>query len=168
VRALADADFAGRARAARTLIAAGSDALPALGRAGAMPVHSAGGVTTSGTAAVVAAVLEAVPVEAVAEALGAPWSNVRRGAALELGKRDRWGAIPRLIDRLDDPVAGVRAASAAALRRLTNNFFGYRALARRADRRVAGDRWRTWWSLEGRTRAREREDGPQARAAAGR
>jgi hypothetical protein len=119
-------------------------------------------VAVSDTQPVLAAVLAQVPTPAVAQSLSSPWPTVRRAAAAELGARDSWGVVPRLIERLDDPDAGVRAASAAALRRLTNNFFGFRARAHVTARREARDRWRTWWSLEGRNRAGERDGGPQA------
>jgi hypothetical protein len=150
VRDLASPDFEVRTRAARTLVAAGDRSLPALGRAGELPVPVAGGLEVSATRSVVEAVLAEGPVERAEEHLGSPWSNVRRAAAEELGRRGHWDAIPRLIERLDDPDADVRAASAESLRRLTNQFLGYRATASLGRRRDAADRWRAWWSREGR------------------
>ena len=167
VRTLASADFETRSRAARQLVAAGDAGLPALGRAGDMPVGVGGGVQVSATKAVVRAVLAKTGDDALVEHLGSPWGNVRREAATELGRRDRWAAVPRLIDHLEDADADVRAASAAALRRVTNNFFGYRAQAAVAHRRAGADRWRAWWSMEGRARGRAREMGASLEVAEG-
>ena len=165
VRDLTSADFEIRTRAARTLVAAGAEALPALGRAGALEVPVAGGLRVSATRSVVAAILADADVEQVERHLGSPWSSVRLAAAEEIGRRDRWTAIPRLIERLDDADAGVRAASAVSLRRLTNQFLGYRAEASVGSRRTAANRWRTWWSREGRAAMEERDAGPTDRVA---
>lgn len=162
VRRLAATDFETRARANRTLVAAGDDALPALGRAGDLPVSVPGGMRVSATRPVVAAIMADVPRASVDRALRAQWPSVRRAAAVELGRRDRWSAIPDLIAGLDDSDGDVRAAAAAALRRLTNNFFGFRAEARAPVRSAAADRWRTWWSQEGRARAAEHDRRPSA------
>ena len=162
VRLLTSRDFVTRARANRTLVDAGAAALPALGRAGDLPVPVSGGLRVSATRAVIETIAADMPRDGLEQALSAPWPNVRRAAAGELGRRDRWGAIPALIASLEDADPGVRAAAAAALRRLTNNFFGFRAEARVPTRRAATGRWRTWWSLEGRARAAERERGPRA------
>jgi len=155
VQRLASENFTTRAHAAQVLIAAGDDALPALGRAGDMPVRVNGGVQVSATGSVVRAILGRSSDDVLIEHLGSPWPNIRRDAAAELGLRDRWSAVPRLIDHLEDADEEVRAASASALRRVTNNFFGYRALASAKRRHATADRWRTWWSQEGRMRAGE-------------
>jgi hypothetical protein len=162
VRRLASADFGTRARATRRLVAGGEASLPALGRAGDLPVSVAGGMRVSATRAVVETILADLPRDAVDRALAAPWPNVRRAAAAEHGRRDKWSAIPQLMASLDDDDPEVRRAAAAALRRMTNHFFGFRAEARAGHRRAATDRWRTWWSREGRARAEERERGPSA------
>jgi hypothetical protein len=163
VALLASPSFGVRAKAARALLVAGDDALPALGRAGDMPVRVDGGMRVSATTPVVRSLLGSAEDAQLLEHLGSPWQNVRREAAGELGRRDRWAAVPRLIDHLEDGDAEVRAASASALRRVTNNFFGYRAQASLGQRRIAADRWRTWWSQEGRARAREHELGAKVR-----
>lgn len=163
VRALADPDFAVRTRASRALVAAGSDALPALGRAGDLPVPVAGGLEVSATRHVVAAIVADAEDRRLDEHLGSPWPTVRRAAAVEVGRRDRWDGIPRLIERLDDPDREVRAASAVSLRRLTNQWFGFRASAAVGHRRSAADRWRHWWDVQGGTRPAE-ERSPAALA----
>jgi len=155
VRALAHADFEVRTRAARTLVAAGPEALPALGRAGDLQVPVPGGLKVSATQSVVRAIVAEADVKRLDEHLGSPWPIVRQAAASEIGERDQWGSIPRLIERLDDGEREVRAASAASLRRLTNQWFGYRASASVGRRRTAADRWRQWWTLEGRVLRRD-------------
>ncbi len=155
VRALADADFETRTRAARALVEAGPDALPALGRAGDLRVPVPGGMTVSATESVVETIVADADDRRLDEHLGSPWANVRRAAAAEVGTRDRWGSIPRLIERLDDSDREVRAASAASLRRLTNQWLGYRASASLGSRRTAADRWRQWWQVQSGTRALE-------------
>jgi len=154
VRMLTSPDFETRSRAARILVAAGDAALPALGRAGDLPVRVDGGLSVSATRAVVRTLVGESGDPDLLEHLGSPWANVRREAAVELGHRDRWGAVPRLIDHLEDGDGEVRAASAEALRRVTNHFFGYRAEATVAHRRRSADRWRAWWSVQGRSEAR--------------
>lgn len=156
VASLRSDDFVVRTRAARTLVAAGEAALPALGRAGAASVTTQGGVAVSSTRSVIDAILEDADDGVLEGALKAQWSVVRRGAAQALGRRERWDAIPLLIERLNDSDPVVRAASGSALRRLTNNFFGYRAQARLGQRRRAVTRWRDWWSREGLAEAQDR------------
>lgn len=149
-------DFETRTRAARALVDAGQEALPALGRAGAAPVPVGAGIRVSSTRAVIETILARAPEPALESAVASEWAVVRCGAAAELGRRERWDAVPLLIVRLDDPDPDVRAAAGSALRRLTNNFFGFRAQARVDHRRRAAGRWRAWWSQEGRAEAQER------------
>lgn len=155
VRALASADFETRTHAARALVDAGPAALPALGRAGDLEVPVAGGLKVSATESVVEAILADAEDGRLEEHLGSPWANVRRAAAIEVGQRDRWDSIPRLIERLEDRDREVRAVSAASLRRLTNQWFGYRASASLGSRRSAADRWRHWWRVQGGTQPTE-------------
>ncbi|MDJ0974814.1 MAG: HEAT repeat domain-containing protein [Planctomycetota bacterium] len=157
VRALQSPDFVERSRAAERLVQTGVAALPALGAAGPQPVLVHGEARVSTTRPVIQSILQAAePVRVEAE-LVSPYAVVRRGAAEELGRRGRWAPIPELIVRLDDPDPGVRAAAAASLRRLTNNFFGYSAQANRRARSAAAGRWRTWWTQEGRVEQPQRD-----------
>ena len=160
VRALASPDFATRAQAASRLLEAGEEALPALGRAGDLMVPVPGGVQVSATRSVVEAILADVDGQRLEEHLGSPWAGVRRAAAVQIGERDHWVAVPRLIERLDDDAPAVREASAGSLRRLTNQWFGFQATAAVGGRRAAAERWRAWWSREGRV-ARD-DPGPSA------
>ncbi len=149
VARLASPDFVERSRAAEALVRAGASALPALGAAGALKVAVDGGARVSTTEPVLRAILGDADDAAVASQLRAPWANVRRVASQELGMRGSWNPIPELIVRLEDGDAGVRAAAAESLRRLTNNFFGFQALADAASRKAAANRWESWWSSEG-------------------
>jgi hypothetical protein len=162
VRLLASRDFVERSRAAERLVAGGAASLPALGRAGdfgAEPFARGTGPLASApdapaestTRPVIDAILARLSPAEVEEQLASPWPVLRRGAADELGRRGDWSPIPRLIDRLEDPVPQVRDAAHAALRRLTNEFVetGGRTLASGA----VAERWRTWWRQEGRAKA---------------
>lgn len=165
VRALADGDFEVRTRAARALVEAGPAALPALGRAGDLAVPVPGGLRVSATDSVVRAIVAQADGPGLDEHLGSPWPNVRRAAAAEVGERDRWDSIPRLIARLDDRDREVRATAAASLRRLTNQWFGYRASASVGSRRNAADRWRRWWQVHESDDRRPGDGAPPAIAA---
>jgi HEAT repeat protein len=105
----------------------------------------------------VAAILAQEPYEALLPRLQDRHGLVRRGAALELGRRGRWGAVPPLIGLLDDREEPVRAAAASSLRRLTNEYFGYARDSRGGQRAAVSARWREWWNLEGRARAAEQD-----------
>ena len=164
VRNLASHDFEVRTRAARDLVTAGDSAVPALGRAGDLSVPVAGGMRVSATQSVLRSILADSDEAALERHLGSPWPHVRRVAAEELGRRERWSSIPRLIERLDDADLEVRAASAISLRRVTNQFLDYGPDDSLGDRREAADRWRTWWSDDGRARAQQPGGGPTASA----
>jgi HEAT repeat protein len=142
-----------RARASERLLAAGEEALPALGAAEDLVVAGPGGQAVSATRPVVEGIVGTLPDARLRLHLESGSAALRRAAAAELGSRDRWDVVPPLIERLDDADAGVRAAAAASLRRLTNQFFGFEAEAGLLSRRIAAERWRDWWSVEGRARA---------------
>ena len=156
VRALASDDFVARSRAAEALVAQGERALPALGAAGDQPVAAHGRVAVSTTRPVVAAILSTVPEERLVRVhLPSDAALVRRGAAEELGRREAWGGVPDLIERLSDEDAGVRVASIGALRRITNRFYDADAAAPASTRVAAVERGREWWNREGRLAAPE-------------
>lgn len=122
VRALAGGDFAERAKAAETLVAAGENALPALAAAGDLPVALHGGkAEASSTRAVVRAILETLPTDRlVASGLSSPGAGIRRAAAEEAGRRADRAAMPALTVHLADPDAEVRVAARTALARLAD------------------------------------------------
>lgn len=159
VTRLRSPDFVERARAAERLVRAGERALPALGAAGDGTVNVFGMQRTATTPPVMRAILSNLSQERLTVHLDSPYPALRRETAEELGRRGRWDAVPRLIARMGDDDVGVRAASAASLRRLTNRFFGFDPEGRLTARRRATDRWREWWAVEGRLRAQEGDTG---------
>ncbi len=157
VTLLASPDFVVRVQASETLVRMGPRALPALGAAGEQPVNVHGAIAVSTTEPVVEAILDDAADATLEAQVRVRWPNIRRAAAEELGRRGRWASIPALIERLDDADHGVRAASASSLRRLTNNFFGYRARGQLARRKAVQARWRSWWTQQGRSSERDQE-----------
>lgn len=152
VELLRSEDFVTRARAAERLVAGGERAVPALGAAGDGTVRALDGADVGTTAPVLRSIFADLEADALARQLESPWPVVRRETATELGRRGRWHAVPYLLPHLQDGDGSVRAASARALRRLTNRFFGYDAKASLRARRQATERWQEWWSVEGRVR----------------
>lgn len=153
VAALRAPDFAQRSAAAERLVARGPQALPALGAAGDQAADGIGGVPTSTTAPVVAAILATQPDAAVADLLASPHATLRRAAAVEVGQRSAWTPIPRLIDRLEDTEPAVREAAHSALRRLTNEFLETSGRPGPGESASLSERWRRWWNQTGRARA---------------
>ena len=154
VLALASDDFETRSRAAEDLVVLGERALPALAAAGDVRVAAHGRVAVSVTRPVIEAILAAAPDAGLARAhLSSDGAAVRRAAAEDLGRRRDWGCVPALIDRLEDADAGVRSASAVALRRITNRFLGSEGGAAPCDATCVAGRWREWWNREGRLAA---------------
>ena len=154
-RALASEDFEIRSRAAEDLVALGEGALPALAAAGDLRVAAHGRVPVSVTRPVIEEIFAQAPDAGLSRAhLSSDGAAVRRAAAEDLGKRRDWGAVPALIDRLEDADAGVRSASAVALRRITNRFLGSEGGSAPCDGACMAGRWREWWNREGRLAAR--------------
>lgn len=160
VNSLKSPDFVERARASERLVQAGAVALPALGEVGSQPVLVHGEARVSTTRPVIQAILQAAEPADVSEHLRSAHAVVRQGAAEEVGRRGHWKPIPELIVRLEDANPDVRAAAAASLRRLTNNFFGYSASSQ--GRGAAVGRWKTWWTQEGSLRGRSDTDAAAA------
>lgn len=156
VAALKSPDFVERARASERLVQAGAPALTALGEVGSQPVLVHGEARVSTTRPVIQAILQAAEPAEVTDHLSSPHAVVRQGAAEESGRRGHWKPIPQLIVRLEDASPEVRAAAAASLRRLTNNFFGYSASS--GGRDAAVSRWKTWWTQEGSLRGASDDD----------
>lgn len=157
VAALYARDFVVRARAGEALVAEGEAALGVLGAAADAERGTPG---PSRVGPVLSAVLAEVPddrLQAVHLASAAP--AVRAAAATEIGRRDVWSAAPALIDRIADDDVRVRAASIAALRRLTNRLYDVDlGLSTAAAVEVAA-RERAWWRREGANRPTPRARG---------
>lgn len=150
IAALYAADFTVRARAGERLVAEGEAALDLLGRAADAERGTPG---PSRVAPVLAAVLAEVPVERLQQTyLAAREPAVRAATATELGRRDVWASVPALIDRVEDADGRVRAASVAALRRLTNRLYDVDLGMGAAAAAQVAARERTWWRLEGAVR----------------
>ena len=81
--------------------------------------------------------------------------QVRRSAAIALGnlasEEDMLGdalsnRIEPLMNALSDEDVGVRQQTVIALRRITHQFFGFRASGTETERAQAIDRWASWWA----------------------
>lgn len=57
-----------------------------------------------------------------------------------------------LIDALEHPAAGLRAAALEELQKLTRNTFGFREEMNKRERERVLQRFRDWWAVEGRAR----------------
>jgi hypothetical protein len=62
-----------------------------------------------------------------------------------VGERRLAELAPRLVDLLDDDHVAVRRASVAALRKLSNVFYGFHPEASRRSRAGAVAKWRALW-----------------------
>ncbi len=147
IASLYAADFTVRARAGEALVARGEAALDLLGAAADAERGTPG---PSRVAPVLAAILAEVPEARLENVhLRAPTPAVRAAAATALGRRDVWGSVPALIDRIADDDDRVRASSIAALRRLTNRFYDVDLGLSAPAGAVVAARERTWWQREG-------------------
>jgi hypothetical protein len=70
--------------------------------------------------------------------------SVRMKAVLRAGRWKDRESMPYLVDRLTDGEAEVRFAAILALRRITDETFGYRYYESAAKREQAVRRWRQW------------------------
>lgn len=75
-------------------------------------------------------------------------AELRRGAVLACAMRDDKSHVPDLIDRLADDEDLVVRAARAGLKSLTGQDFGPASDASKADRKVAADKWRAWWTKQ--------------------
>jgi hypothetical protein len=71
-----------------------------------------------------------------------PAARVR--AIIEAADQNDRHAIPLIVDRLDDEDEAVRSIAAMALRRMTNETFGYQSYDPIHVRQQAVQRWRDW------------------------
>jgi len=72
--------------------------------------------------------------------------QVRKSAAAALGNLESQNAVESLIDILSDPDSGVQQQAIISLRRITHQFFQFRAYASEEERNQAIDLWRNWWT----------------------
>jgi len=143
VEKLGSTDFGVYSGAARGLVDSGESVLPYLGHA---TTHAA--LSTRGRAClriVLRTILEGLAPRRVAGFVASPYPALRVAAAEAAGKRHMTGLAAKLVELLDDPVLEVRRAAIAALRRVSNQFFGYRPEDPPARRARAKARWREFW-----------------------
>jgi HEAT repeat protein len=77
-------------------------------------------------------------------------AEVRRAAALASAMKDESALVPDLIDRLNDSDQAVRRAAAIGLASLTKKNFGPSQDATPEQRKLAIEKWRSWWSEQKR------------------
>lgn len=143
VHALLHGDFSVYPTAARHLVRRGEVVVPYLGFMGEQELAEQ--ARTARIAIVLKPVLLAAPPAHVGGFLRSPYGAVRAAAAVAAGERRISDHAPTLVELLDDPELEVRRAAVTALRRISNEFFGYRAddSAARRDRPAA--KWRALW-----------------------
>ena len=90
-------------------------------------------------------ILMEIPAEHVGLCFVSPYVTVRVGGAAAAGERHLTKLAPHLVTLLDDPRLEVRHASITALRRISNEFFGYRPDVSASRRRAATAKWRALW-----------------------
>jgi HEAT repeat protein len=135
------AEFEASSGAAGRLVEIGVPAVPYLGFA-ASKAHAEGGKHLR---IVLDAILMAASPEQIALLLASPYPDVRVAAAGACGERRLAELGPPLVDLLEDEDVDVRRAGIASLRKLANQFYGYRADDPPARRDAAVARWREHW-----------------------
>ena len=139
VRALGSIDFQTYSAAASGLAELGEAVTPYLGHIGERASQSER--TFRVVAVVLAPVFLGLEPERVAFYLPSPYRVVRATAARVAGKRELLEYAPELVGLLEDHDLQVRRAAIAALRRLTNRFFGYDPAAKELRRAKPVRRW---------------------------
>jgi hypothetical protein len=144
VHALLYGDFSVYPTAARRLVKRGEVVVPYLGFMGVQELPAQ--ARTTRISIVLKPLLLGAPPEHVGGHLHSPYRDVRVAAAVAVGERRISEHATVLVDLLDDPEVEVRRAAVTALRRISNEFFGYRADD--SDPRRAGPaaKWRALWA----------------------
>jgi hypothetical protein len=139
VRALGSIDFQTYSAAASGLAELGEAVTPYLGHIGERASESER--TFRVVAVVLAPVFVALEPERLAFHLPSAYRVVRATAAQVAGERNLMECAPVLVNLLEDQDLRVRRAAIAALRRLTNRFFGYDPAATVLRRAKPVQRW---------------------------
>ena len=144
VHALLHGDFDVYPTAARRLVKRGEVVVPYLGFVGAqeLPAQARGGRIPI----VLKPLLLEVPPDHVGIHLASAYRDVRAAAAVAAGERRITDHAPELVDLLDDPEVTVRRAAVTALRRISNEFYGYRADDSALRRARPAAKWRARWA----------------------
>lgn len=143
VHALLHGDFSVYPTAARRLVRRGEVVVPYLGFMGEQELPEQ--ARTARIPIVLKPVLLEAPPAHVGGFLRSPYAAVRSAAAVAAGERRISDHAPRLVELLDDPEVEVRRAAVTALRRISNEFFGYRADDSAARRARPAAKWRALW-----------------------
>jgi hypothetical protein len=144
VHALLHGEFDDYPEAAGYLVKRGEIVVPYLGFAAEQPLPDS--ARTTRIPIVLKPLLLAAPPDHVGIYLGSPYREVRAAAAVAAGERRIADHAPRLVELLDDPAVDVRRAAVTALRRISNEFFGYRADDPAARRAGPKAKWRALWT----------------------
>jgi hypothetical protein len=143
VHALLHGDFSVYPTAARRLVKRGEVVVPYLGFMGEQKLPEP--ARTTRVPIVLKPLLLEAPPEHVGAYLGSSYSAVRAAAAVAAGERRISEHGSELVDLLDDPDLEVRRAAVTALRRISNEFFGYRAEDSAPRRARPTAKWRALW-----------------------
>jgi len=143
VHALLHGPFTVYPTAARRLVKRGEIVVPYLGYVGEQQLPER--ARTTRIPIVLKPLLLAAPPEMVGVYLVSPYSEVRAAAAVAVGERRLTDHAKRLVELLDDPKVEVRRAAVTALRRISNEFFGYRAEDSAGRRAAPTAKWRALW-----------------------
>ncbi|MHC4819320.1 MAG: hypothetical protein ACYTF8_14850 [Planctomycetota bacterium] len=129
--------------AARRLVKRGEIVVPYLGFMGEQELTEHARKTR------IPIVLKPLLIEAPPDHIGvylvSPYSDVRAAAAVAAGEHRITAHATTLVDLLDDPEVQVRRSAVTALRRISNEFFGYRAEDSAGRRAGPTAKWRTLW-----------------------
>ncbi len=140
---LTSEDFAEHARAARRLVAIGSVAVPFLGSFGDREVEEKG--ARGRARLVLAPIFRRMEPAEVGLWMRSPHATTRAAAARAAGHGPYPEHARALLELLEDGDLRVRREAVAALRRMTDRFFGYRPEDSPERRRKAVERWRESW-----------------------
>lgn len=143
VHALLRGDFTVYPTAARRLVKRGEIVVPYLGFMGEQELAEQARKTR--IPIVLKPLLIEVPPDHIGVYLVSPYGDVRAAAAVAAGEHRITAHAARLVDLLDDPEVSVRRSAVTALRRISNEFFGYRAEDSAARRARPAAKWRTLW-----------------------
>lgn len=143
VHALLHGDFSVYPTAARRLVRRGEVVVPYLGFMGGQDLPEQ--ARTARIPIVLKPLLLEAPPDHVGVFLRSPYAAVRAAAAVAAGERRISDHGPALVGLLDDPEVEVRRAAVTALRRISNEFFGYRADDSAGRRARPTAKWRALW-----------------------
>ncbi|MHC4161613.1 MAG: armadillo/beta-catenin-like repeat-containing protein [Planctomycetota bacterium] len=144
VHALLHGDFSVYPTAARRLVKRGEVVVPYLGFMGEQQLSEQ--ARTTRIPIVLKPLLLEAPPDHVGVYLVSPYKDVRAAAAVAAGERRISDHATKLVELLDDSEVEVRRAAVTALRRISSEFFGYRADDSAPRRSGPAAKWRALWA----------------------